>query len=106
MTDTAPALQTRPFGPMDALYCALRRSLPQILAVHVRDPEEYIRVTYRAAGPADIAWDDDAEQYRWSAGATGMLGSRTELDRVVAAVAEHLDAVLLGGPAKSRPEHP
>ncbi|WP_433227572.1 hypothetical protein [Actinomadura formosensis] len=91
---TAPTLQVRPFSPLDALYCELRRRLPQIIAAHVHEPEEYIRVTYRDRGPADLIWDPDAQEYRWATGPdqTRRVGTRDDIEETARNIASYLGA--------------
>lgn len=95
MSKPTPPLPVRRFGPLFALYCELRRRLPQILVAHVRGPQGYVRVTYRDAGPADPVWDKETREYQWSSDPTTRVGS--DIDEVIQNVAAFLGAVATGG---------
>lgn len=99
MTDSTP-LRVRPFTPLDALYAAIRRRLPQVLAAHVRE-QEYVRVTYRDEGPADLIWDAASGEYRWSTDAT-YVGGRTDMEEAIQNIAARLGAVTTSLPPPAR----
>ncbi len=63
-------------GPVPSLYAALRRRAPQVAAARP-DDEALLHVSYRGQ-EAQVAWDDDLEQYAWRRGGSGQIGSDAE----------------------------
>ncbi|WP_141579786.1 hypothetical protein [Actinomadura sp. WMMA1423] len=63
-------------GPLPSLYAALRRRAPQIAAARP-DGGGLLHVSYRGQ-EAQVAWDDDLEQYAWRRGGSGQIGSDAE----------------------------
>ncbi|QXJ20888.1 hypothetical protein AGRA3207_001681 [Actinomadura graeca] len=75
-------LRVEPFGPLDALYAAVRRRAPQVAATRARVPEGYsvpklgefgvlsvrLHVSYRDCRARRICWDGDAGTYVWASG--------------------------------------
>jgi hypothetical protein len=92
------------FGPLDALYGAVRRGLPhagaEVISLDLRDmqqlpdePADALRVAYDQAGPWLIVWDDREGIFLWHDGpdAGAHLGPRDDLDHVVANIAPVLN---------------
>ncbi len=75
-------LKVEPFGPLDALYAAVRRCAPQVAVTRARVPEQYtipilgtvgvlalrLHVSYRDRPARRIRWDEGAETYVWASG--------------------------------------
>ncbi|MFE9099825.1 hypothetical protein [Actinomadura geliboluensis] len=83
------------FGELDALYAACRRGLPQILVYCLqREGEDRLRVTYRSRGPAEIAWDANAGEYRWVTGADpkDRIGGYADIEEAVRNIGVWLEA--------------
>ncbi|WP_067459294.1 hypothetical protein [Actinomadura macra] len=73
-------LKVDPFGPLDALYAAVRRCAPQVAVTRARVPEQYsvpmlgmvgalgmrLHVSYEGRPARRIHWDGDA--YVWVSG--------------------------------------
>ncbi|QXJ24255.1 hypothetical protein AGRA3207_005539 [Actinomadura graeca] len=81
--DERDELKVEPFGPLDALYAAVRRRAPQIAATCAETPVETpetldlrelgklglrLCVSYRDRPARRIAWDSVSETYVWSSG--------------------------------------
>jgi len=76
-----------------------------VLVSHVRAASPaYVRVTYRDAGPADLTYDPDIGEYRWTAGADpdAQVGGPDDLEEALRVIAERLGATLAPPPT----EHP
>ncbi|TDD88344.1 hypothetical protein [Actinomadura rubrisoli] len=97
-----------PYGPMDALYAAVRRRIPQINARCESVPQtswlegakatgNHLHVSYQGE-KRRISWDDDAESYVWSTGPD--TGGRLSVD--VEQAAERI-AWALGAPISADP---
>jgi hypothetical protein len=56
------------FGPLDSLHGALRRAFPQVAVARVRQPSEFVTVSYRHRGPWRVRWDDADELFIWLSG--------------------------------------
>ena len=75
-------VKVEPFGPLDALYAAVRRRAPQVAATRARVLEGYtvpkvgtfgvlslrLHVSYRERPARRIRWDGDANAYVWASG--------------------------------------
>ncbi len=75
-------LKVEPFGPLDALYAAVRRCAPQVAVTRARVSEEYgipklgtvgvlelrLHVSYRGRQARRIRWDGEADAYVWASG--------------------------------------
>ncbi|WP_157430681.1 hypothetical protein [Actinomadura macra] len=75
-------LKVEPFGPLDALYAAVKRCAPQVAVTRARVPEQYnipklgtvgalgtrLQVSYRNRSARRIRWDEGAETYVWASG--------------------------------------
>ncbi|TDD83941.1 hypothetical protein [Actinomadura rubrisoli] len=97
-----------PYGPMDALYAAVRRRIPQVNARCESVPQtswlegakaagNHLHVSYQGE-KRRISWDESAESYVWSTGPD--TGGRLSVD--VEQAAERI-AWALGAPVSADP---
>jgi len=69
-------LTVEPYGPLDALYAAVRRRAPQIAVALAQAPGVCdlgalgirLYVSYQHQPTRQISWDGDTEAYAWSSG--------------------------------------
>ncbi|QXJ22757.1 hypothetical protein AGRA3207_003813 [Actinomadura graeca] len=109
----AGELRVEPFGPVDALYAAVRRRAPQVAVARARVLEEYsvpklggfgvlglrLHVSYRDRSLRRIAWDGGAGTFVWTSGPDrgGMLAADAE--RAAVQIAWAIGAPVYPGPA-------
>ncbi|QXJ20710.1 hypothetical protein AGRA3207_001473 [Actinomadura graeca] len=104
----ADELDVEPFGPLDALYAAVRRRAPQVSAICARPtgtfyrstPERRavtedalrLRVSYREETERMITWDEHGGVYRWTTGPDSGAAIPADTEQAAARIAEALGA--------------
>ncbi|GAA2613794.1 hypothetical protein SMC26_23850 [Actinomadura fulvescens] len=95
-----------PDGPLDALWAAIRRRVPQVSADRVHQllpglqlpdvPEAFIRASYNNGEPRRVVWDDQTAAFAWNSGpdADAVIGTLDDVDRVADTIGRALGANL------------
>ena len=100
-------LDVMPYGPLDALYAALRRRAPQIAAACAQPPGRCdlgafglrLYVSYRYQPTRQISWDGDAETYVWSAGPDAGAKLAADVEQATTRIAWALGAPVSPDPS-------
>ncbi len=109
-------LKVEPFGPLDALYAAVRRCAPQVAVTRARVPEQYsipklgtvgalgmrLHVSYRDRPARRIRWDEGAETYVWASGPDYQVQLPADPEQAALRVGRALGAPVSPAPSRGR----